>query len=745
MDISVSFVAGASIVKLKPVFSSNGENIFVSFNKSVHQYNTKTSKLVYQYQGWDSEIIGLNFILTDNVECLAGCSSTGQVIVYKLSNKMKLFEMKIPKNHVQAFHLINYSLTGGLQALIVYTTKNKRVAFALINSKTIESQKVLLKIPKRHWAMDISGNKKILAIVSGYCVNFINLQTHAVSSYKMAKDNRTFTCVSCHPCEEMILTGDDTGRIVLWQNLFSKKTQAVYHWHTLPVQCMAFSTFGSYFYSGANEAVLVKWQIDNPKVKQFLPRLPAGIVQLAVSDNNAFVAVATSDNAVRIVDSRMIQAGVIQHMVLGNQLECGICYDHVSKSLVMNGNVGCVQFYSPDDMSLLYNVDIVNQNKLSEERDCKLENTDVKKIALSQNGEWLSTVEERLENDLCKELRLKFWFLNTKKQSYELNTSIEFPHESPITSMAFQPSSQDFKCITVSDDKTFKIWQKFLIESVNNKGPVWKCSSRGTFRDIPCRGLSFSTDGSLFAIAFNAILSIWASENCELKSTLVHSEFKEKIKCIQFGQGNQCHFVVTASKSQLSVWNILTLTMSWIVNIENMSFLVADPLSTHMLIICNGKKHGKYLNKLYVFEPSASTLLFSSDNLLGNGDKIVAASFVPSSCSYDTRLKWFERANLYFITAKSELYRFSKSEEPYKHYVAEDLSEEMSVFSKIKPQIQSSNVKKTVHKHMFTQMGGYKSYREYLEAPLETLPPVSFLASSLLESLVLQRENTNSL
>lgn len=88
----------------------------------------------------------------------------------------------------------------------------------------------------------------------------------------MAKDNRQFTCLACHPCEELVLTGDDTGRVILWSNIFGKKFQSVYHWHTLPVKSVAFSTLGSYFYSGAGECVLVKWQLNDSKQKQFLPR-----------------------------------------------------------------------------------------------------------------------------------------------------------------------------------------------------------------------------------------------------------------------------------------------------------------------------------------------------------------------------------------------------------------------------------------------------------------------------------------
>lgn len=71
--------------------------------------------------------------------------------------------------------------------------------------------------------------------------------------------SRQFTCVACHPEHECIITGDSTGRIVLWYNLGnSRLTQQVFHWHTLPVQCLAFSTSGKQFYSGADECVLVR-------------------------------------------------------------------------------------------------------------------------------------------------------------------------------------------------------------------------------------------------------------------------------------------------------------------------------------------------------------------------------------------------------------------------------------------------------------------------------------------------------
>lgn len=53
---------------------------------------------------------------------------------------------------------------------------------------------------------------------------------------------------------------------------------------------------------------------------------------------------------------------------------------------------------------------------MSEERECRLPNTLVSKIALSRSGLWLATVEERMDDNVSKELRLKFWNFNQEKQ-----------------------------------------------------------------------------------------------------------------------------------------------------------------------------------------------------------------------------------------------------------------------------------------------------------------------------------------
>lgn len=49
-------------------------------------------------------------------------------------------------------------------------------------------------------------------------------------------------------------------------------------------------------YTGGREHVLVKWNVGNPNVKHFLPRLSAPIVHISTSPDNSLVAVSTLDN-----------------------------------------------------------------------------------------------------------------------------------------------------------------------------------------------------------------------------------------------------------------------------------------------------------------------------------------------------------------------------------------------------------------------------------------------------------------
>jgi hypothetical protein len=58
---------------------------------------------------------------------------------------------------------------------------------------------------------------------------------------------------------------------------------------------------------GGEEAVLVIWQLGNSHSPTYLPRLGAPIESLAIAADAKTLAVAHSDNAIRLVDSSTFQ------------------------------------------------------------------------------------------------------------------------------------------------------------------------------------------------------------------------------------------------------------------------------------------------------------------------------------------------------------------------------------------------------------------------------------------------------
>lgn len=53
---------------------------------------------------------------------------------------------------------------------------------------------------------------------------------------------------------------------------------------------------GNHIYSGGAENVLVKWFVENTETRHYLPRLPANILHISITEDNQYTAVSTQDN-----------------------------------------------------------------------------------------------------------------------------------------------------------------------------------------------------------------------------------------------------------------------------------------------------------------------------------------------------------------------------------------------------------------------------------------------------------------
>lgn len=171
-------------------------------------------------------------------------------------------------------------------------------------------------------------------------------------------------------------------------------------------------------------------------------------------------------------------------------------------------------------------MDIANRNVLTDERNQIIGNAEVLRAAVSSDGQWLATVEAWTNLSIgFRDLKLKFWHYNSTISNYELNTEVLVPHFGMVKAMKFQPGQlgRDSPClVTLGEDHKFKIWRLTDDTDIYKQKDAWTCEAAGDFRGLTPRALSFSEDGSLLAIAFDNIITLWDPLTVNLSKTLSH-------------------------------------------------------------------------------------------------------------------------------------------------------------------------------------------------------------------------------
>lgn len=733
-NLKLKIKGGGSFVDTPPKFTQDGERIFLSWQNKIFEYNVKTGKRTNIFKGTTNKIIGFDVIYKDGAHHLIACSSEGEFVIWKVENSFVVKKKNFTLKNIQAFQVISYNFLQKeliVKALISFNIKSKRGLYS-IDSSTEVLQKLVSFEKRKNYYFDLSIEGRFLTVAQGNLITFINLDGRKEMKKSLIGQDRYFTAVACHPQEECVISGDTTGRILLWRSLFMKQPiQTVYHWHTLPIQALSFSACGNQFFSGGNESVLVKWNMENIHLKKFLPRLPSNIKHINLSSNNLYIALSLGNNSVQIIDSRFQIVNVIQNLVISDKFNAGIHYNSHSKSLVLNGNIGHVQFYSPEDMHLLYNLDISGHNKLTKERNAEITNLDVSKIALNKNGIWMATVEELFENDYF-ESRLKFWNFDVIKQFWKLVTSVEFPHDDKISDITFQQvnNEKDLKCITCSLDKKFKIWQLMREATIYKETSIWKCIAVGYYQEKIPKTITFSSDSSLLAVAFESVLTTWTPDTCKLKCELIHPIHIDTIEKMVFGVGNNCHLILTATLKNINVWNLLTFSVMWTVPI-NYHMLITDPLTEQLALLTSDKK-------LYTFSINSSEPSFSKDLFKDIGN-VVSGICIPNTYRNDNFGDWHRQSQFYLIDSNRELYSIDSEEnyfDPLKFEI-EDIDK--NLFSKLAPQIRSNNLERSIAPVRHAYMKKQGAIDSLLQAPLHTMIPARKACSSILNSMLLNK------
>ncbi|GAA5880376.1 hypothetical protein JCM3774_006741 [Rhodotorula dairenensis] len=475
------------------------------------------------------------------------------------------------------------------------------------------------------------------------------------------------TTIAFHPNENVFATGNEKGQIRIWYNVLPRPassetpdvdnmdndnddepTTSVLHWHAHAVSSLAFTPNGAYLLSGGREAVLVLWQLHSGH-QEYVPRLGAEIETLTVLESSAAdggeqqVAARLRDGSTVFVGSQRLKvvktiaglksdlsssassnrAGVPTMAQRGPDLPVPLAVDPATSALVLpSGHPSSLQFYSPSSDAQLLELEISPPNRVASANG-QVEPTRVERVAFSQpetgtgarKGEyWMATVDSWSKEGFASVRQLKFWRKREGQHGFILSTRIDRPHDAPITSIAFSPSTVSPLLLTTSTDGQIKVWGPSSSSSSSSSSEAtWQCRASLSYRSSAPVASAWSHDGSLFAVAHaKRTVTLWSVANA---GQLVHAFpataiGRPKSVCFADREGTK---VMCAGSSGAVCWDLLTLEETFSTSIE-FAALVPKPRSSTLIGIEDAPssaasststdgQHAAAL--LYVFDPSA--------------------------------------------------------------------------------------------------------------------------------------------
>jgi WD40 repeat protein len=311
-----------------------------------------------------------------------------------------------------------------------------------------------------------------------------------------------------------LVTGHENGEITIFHDLGSflqnnrgnRKNKAMapppsttLHWHAHAVYSMALSPDANYLYSGADEAVLVIWQLGTG-IKNFVPRLGGAITFISSSAKEAKVAITTADNAVRIVNTAsMREVWELRAMYIPRvevtkydmnnddknsrvelveaegffqadiKYRCNIRIEGRSGNVACNGYPGQIQMFDLATQTFKTSHEIVQfQRVMRKEAHTRMcaPSTMHFNFLDTPYGSLMVTVDVRKGEEADPEASLKFWEWDAFRSKYRLSVQVDRPHGSwKVTAAVFSPcakeitrsTQQDVKAIAPGAQKSSKI------------------------------------------------------------------------------------------------------------------------------------------------------------------------------------------------------------------------------------------------------------------------------------------------
>uniref|UniRef100_A0A7N6FK87 WD repeat-containing protein 75 second beta-propeller domain-containing protein n=1 Tax=Anabas testudineus TaxID=64144 RepID=A0A7N6FK87_ANATE len=738
-DIRVVHRGGSKINFREPVITNDSRFLLVPSGECVKVFSTSTEECVHDLRGHTDLVTGVLLRPSNHLQVYS-CSADGTVRLWDFTDGILI------KTFVIGYPIYSMYASADHEGIIFIVTPLQKL-FQLVAVQLPQSGEQLVEARELSGVLsDVSSNPAAITFGQGgeYIASAKGLQLEVYffkkqKSYRFSlkEDNKkggknTFTCVACHPKDDCIATGHEDGKIRLWRNFNHKKeyTYSTLHWHHSAVSSLRFTPEGTNLLSGGVESVLVQWRYNQESQRDFLPRLGAAITHITISPDGALFCTSHSDNKITIIQSCVKVSAVIQGLVKGESVQTDLMLDPRSKALVLNGKPGHLQFYSLQRDKLLYNLDIVQQEYIHE---LGLQQFEVVKAAFSASGKWLATVEERKQKIAELELNLKLWEYDEQTQSFVLNTTISAPHEAQITAMCFcqAPDSQTTMLVSTSKDGHFKAWQLAPVHTEGN--PSWSCNFVGAYRGLLPECCSFSADGSLLAVSFQEVVTVWSPASWELLTTL--SQPPGAIRDLCFGRLSCSKYLLgTTANNLLCCWNLLTCSLEWSTCMET-SLLLADPLSENMAAFC----YQAGFTDLFVFKPSEPRPLFSHKAVCSG--KVTRAVFAPrdemlESCEESSQ--WLNHSQLYFLTQNMPVpFGWLNLLWILCHLIKLITKTPFHLLLGKHRQQQNQDVASSLSADRTPLPQGSVAIKELLQTPAHVLPSTSFLCSMFVQSLLI--------
>ncbi|KAL8974220.1 MAG: hypothetical protein Q9197_001533 [Variospora fuerteventurae] len=482
------------------------------------------------------------------------------------------------------------------------------------------------------------------------------------------------------------------------------------HWHRNAVLSAKWSRDGNYIISGGLETVMLIWQLETGSLDT-LPHLGAPVEGIVVSPSGSSYAVRLADNSAMILSTSELRptfsiAGIQTpgEKSTSDRLPFVPSIDRPVESVsslerlhfpIVHGPMGLLcavpsaslsrlSSVLPPHASYLQTYDIGSGHQISKQAITRtkatdlnvgpesniIEEPDVVLMQISQDGQWLATVDEWMpprrdmapvvlngeqaidEQENRREIYLKFWSCNPDSKIWELVSRVDNPHASQfgiaderhrILDLKPDPSSKIFA--TVGQDCSVRAWspssrQRHGIAVKDKAGQEltsWKCRSTISLEcgALPLQKhaeakLAYSQDGSCLAVAYT-----WASPwNIHFIDTIrgttrtgPYGPFTGTLSGLEIVD----KYLILLS-DQLFVWNLVTQQLVYGFELERQALHPGFQVSlNHMTADMHGgtfavalqhvgkaisernhakRGHTDLGSELIVFEPSKSTPIF---------------------------------------------------------------------------------------------------------------------------------------